>query len=138
MIYEVPNFTKQRKFTYILTKKSKMKKITFVAVTTITMLVVSCSKSMSPEAAKAWINFKATSEKISTPEAAAQFESYEDFNVVVQEWNAAAQEMKKYATEYSKEIADSMDAIANAVSENIQFIIESQEADNGLAETVEE
>lgn len=121
-----------------------MKKITFVAMATVAMLFVSCNNSTKPEtseiseAAKAWSNFKATSEKIATPEAAEQFESFGDFNDAVQEWNAAAKEMEKYANEYSEEIADSMNTIANAVSENVLSIVEKQKALIGLAETVEE
>jgi hypothetical protein len=121
-----------------------MKKIMFIAMAAAVMLVVSCNNSARPvasevsEAAKAWSKFKAASEKISTPAAAEQFENFGDFNDAVQEWNAAAKEMTKYASEYSKEIADSMNAIANAVSENVRSIVARQEAANGLAGTDEE
>jgi hypothetical protein len=132
---------KHRESSFIyLTKKreSKMKKIMFVAIAAVAMLVVSCGQTMSPEAAKAWSDFKATAEKIATPEAADQFDSYEDFNAAVQEWNAAAQEMAKYSAEYSTEIADSMNNIATTVGANVQAVAELQQAANEITESAEE
>lgn len=115
-----------------------MKKIMFVAVAAVAMLVVSCGQTMSPEAAKAWSDFKATAEKIATTEAVDQFESYEDFNAAVQEWNAASQEMAKYSAEYSQEIVDSMNNITNTVGANVQTIVALKEAADELTEAAEE
>ena len=115
-----------------------MKKNLFVAMAAVVILFVSCGQSMSPEAAKAWSDFKATAEKIATPETADQFESFIDFNDAVQEWNAAAQEMAKYSTEYGKEIADSMKVIAAKAGANVQTILEQFDTANEMEETIEQ
>ena len=87
-----------------------MKKIFFVIAAGALMLV-SCGK-MSPEAQKAWNNFKEASAKFESEEAVdANFQSPEEFTAGVKAWNDAAQKMKDFATEFSTEQADSFASI---------------------------
>ena len=109
-----------------------MKKMVFMALVAVSMIFASCSKTMSPEAKKAWDTVKEKAAAVCSVEALAQFESVEDYNAAVQAFNDAIQEMSKYEKEYSKEIADSVLTITNQFKETtaqaVDFIQEQGEA----------
>jgi flagellar biosynthesis/type III secretory pathway protein FliH len=113
-----------------------MKKLTFMIIAAAALMIVSCGKKMSPEAQKAWNDFKACADKIDTDEKVDKFTSIEEFNQVVQDWQKAAKEMESHATEYSKEITDSMDAITNKVKPVMEKV--EQAVAEGVAEGIAE
>ena len=122
-----------------------MKKIFFVIAAGALMLV-SCGK-MSPEAQKAWNNFKEASAKFESEEAVdANFNTAEEYSEGLKAWSEATQKLKDYTTEFSTEQADSMEKIVakckpviekmNAMMQQAaaQGITEEDVAEEGAAE----
>ncbi len=71
------------------------------------MMFASCGAKMSPEAAKAWSKVKELAPALTSMEGLAQFQTAEEWNAAVQNFNAAVQEMGKYDGQFPKEVADS-------------------------------
>lgn len=113
-----------------------MKKLTFMVIAAAALMIVSCGQKMSPEAQKAWNDFKACADKIDSEEKVDKLESIEAFNQIVQDWSKAAKEMEAHATEYSKAINDSMEAITNKVKPVMEKL--EQVVAEGVAEGIAE
>ena len=104
-----------------------MKKIFFV-IAAGALMMVSCNKSLSPEAQKAWDSFKEASAKLESEEA-------------VDAWNDAAQKMKDFATEFSTEQADSFASITAKcapVIEKASQLLQQAAAQGALEDGAEE
>lgn len=121
--------------------KSEMKKIFFV-IAAGALMMVSCNKSLSPEAQKAWDSFKEASAKLESEEAVdANFQSPEEFAAGVKAWNDAAQKMKDFATEFSTEQADSFASITAKcapVIEKATQLLQQAAAQGALEDGAEE
>ena len=124
-----------------------------MALVAVSMIVASCGKKMSPEAASAWENVKTTFAAVGSMEAIDQFQSVDEWNEAVQQFNAACQEMVKYETEYSKEVTDSLATLsakfaevseqaAARIQQSVQQALEEaadgEEADEDMEEEEEE
>ena len=116
-----------------------MKKI-FMALVAVSMIFVSCGKKMSPEATKAWENVKTTFAAVGSMEAVDQFESVDDWNVAVQAFNTAVQEMAKYEQEFPKAVVDSFTNMTTQFAETQKQAVEKiqQSIQEGFEEGIEE
>ena len=113
-----------------------MKKIFFV-IAAGALMMVSCNKSLSPEAQKAWDNFKEASAKFESEEAVdAAFENAEEYSAGLKAWSEATQKLKDYATEFTPEQTDSMEKIVAKCQPVIQKMSEmmQQAAAQGITE----
>ena len=72
-----------------------MKKLFFMALVAGSMVFASCGVKMSPEATKAWNDFKEKAAAVSTDEAVDQFES-------IDAYNAAFEAAMNAGTEFGK------------------------------------
>ena len=117
-----------------------MKKMLFMALVAVSMIVTSCGKKMSPEAAKAWENVKTTFAAVGSIEAVDQFEGVDDWNAAVQAFNTAVQEMAKYEQEFPKEVVDSFTTMTTQFAETQKQAAEKiqQAIQEGLEEGIEE
>ena len=69
---------------------------------------------------KAWETVKEMAPAVCSVEALGQFDTYEDYNTAVQNFNVAVQEMARYQDQYSKEIADSLTTISTQFAETAE------------------
>ena len=114
-----------------------MKKIFFVLAAGA--MLMSCGGALSPEAQKAWDNFKELSSKLETEEAVdANFESSEDFAQAVKEWGEVGAALKNYATEFSEAQVDSMASMSEKCAAVIKKAQEGMAAAAAAGEDVDE
>ncbi len=112
-----------------------MKKLVFVAVAAIAMVFASCGKKLSPEAEKAWADFKEVAAQLDSDEKIDKIESMEQFTELNKKWLEANKAMLDNSVEYAAvkpEIVDSMETIANKVNSQIQKVTEMLKAANEL------
>ncbi len=95
-----------------------MKKTIFVAIAAAAMLV-SCGAKMSPEATKAWNDFKEKAAAVSTDEACDQFETPEAYQAAFDAaMNAGIEFGKNFDGKVTKEVADSFAALNQTLIEH--------------------
>ena len=115
-----------------------MKKTIFVAIAAVAMLV-SCGAKMSPEATKAWNDFKEKAAAVSTDEACDQFETPEAYQEAFDAAMKAGQDFaKNFDGKVTKEVADSCAALTNALIEHDKKVQELLAAQAEEEEYVEE
>ena len=111
-----------------------MKKTIFVALAAVAMLV-SCGAKMSPEATKAWNDFKEKAAAVSTDEACDQFETPEAYQEAFDAAMKAGQDFaKNFDGKVTKEVADSCAALTNALIEHDKKVQEAIAAEKALEE----
>ena len=100
-----------------------MKKLLFVAVAALAMVFASCGKKLSPEAEKAWADFKEVASKLDSQEKIESLETIEDFTALNARWLEVNKAMLDKSVEIAAakpELIDSMEIIANKVNPVIQ------------------
>ena len=111
-----------------------MKKTIFVALAAVAMLV-SCGAKMSPEATKAWNDYKEKAAAVSTDEACDQFETPEAYQEAFDAAMKAGQDFaKNFDGKVTKEVADSCAALTNALIEHDKKVQEAIAAEQALEE----
>ena len=115
-----------------------MKKTIFVAIAAAAMLV-SCGAKMSPEATKAWNDFKEKAAAVSTDEACDQFETPEAYQAAFDAaMNAGIEFGKNFDGKVTKEVADSFAALNQTLIEHDKKVQELLAAQAEEEEYVEE
>ena len=85
-----------------------MKKLFFMALVAGSMVFAACGVKMSPEATKAWNDFKEKAAAVSTDEAVNQFESLEAYDAAFNAaMNAGTEFGEKFNGKVTQEVADS-------------------------------
>jgi len=111
-----------------------MKKTIFVALAAVAMLV-SCGAKMSPEATKAWNDFKEKAAAVSTDEACDQFETPEAYQAAFDAaMNAGIEFGKNFDGKVTKEVADSFAALNQTLIEHDKKVQEAIAAEQALEE----
>ena len=107
-----------------------MKKTILMAFAVAAMLV-SCGAKMSPEATKAWNDYKEKAALVSTDEACDKFESAEEYQAAFDAAFKAGEEFaKNFDGKVTKEVADSSAALTQTIiaqNKKMQELIAAQQ-----------
>ena len=116
-----------------------MKKLFFMALVAGSMVFASCGVKMSPEATKAWNDFKEKAAAVSTDEAVDQFESLEAYEAAFEAaMNAGTEFGKNFDGKVTQEVADSFAAMTQAMIQMDQKVKASFKEMEGDEEELEE
>ena len=100
-----------------------MKKLFFMALVAGSMMFASCGVKMSPEATKAWNDFKEKAAAVSTEDAVSQFESRDAYEAAFEAaMNAGTEFGKNFDGKVPQEIADSFATLTQAMIQMDQQI----------------
>ena len=107
-----------------------MKKFAFVAVAALSMVFASCGKKLSPQAEKAWSDFKEVASKLDSEEKISEL-SMDEFMELNAKWLEANKAMLGNSVDIAatnEAIVDSMEVIANKVNPVLQKTTELMKA----------
>ena len=116
-----------------------MKKLFFMALVAGSMVFAACGAKMSPEATKAWNDFKEKAAAVSTDEAVSQFESLDAYEAAFEAaLNAGTEFGTKFDGKVTQEVADSFKTMFETMKQMDQKVKAGFEAMEGDEEELDE